>query len=357
MQDKLYILRKLAVVTVCMLVFILVGVVVVSYQSKEVVINYYGKDIYIKTMSNTVEGMLMQNNIYIDDTAIVYPSMDSFIKDNMQVMIYSENNTATINIDEYMEVTSVKYTEKYFDESQVIEFKVVEQSNTEKPRGHIATTQNGVAGLKEVAYVKRYLNGNEIESNILDEDIIKAPINQVIEIGTNLSKVSRGNTSRITAKDLAVDSNFKLYNINLSADLQRYTYNMCKRYGVNYETFLALMYTESGYNSNAISSTNDYGICQINKSNHKYLRNVLGVTDFLNPYDNIKAGVYWISRYYNSWSYMRGADEYEYNVLNSYNFGMTSYYRYLNSGNSTYSWHYAKKIIGIKNNLIKNGGI
>ena len=145
--------------------------------------------------------------------------------------------------------------------------------------------------------------------------------------------------------------------INLSSDLQRYAYNMCKKYGVNYETFLALMYTESKYNPNAVSSTNDYGICQINSSNHKYLRNVLGVTDFFNPYENIKAGVYWLARYYNSWGYMKDSPEYEYNVLNSYNFGTGAYYRYLDNGNSPYSWHYAKKIISVKNDLIKNGGI
>lgn len=357
MQDKLYILRKLAVVTICILVFFVVGLSVVTCQSKEVVVNYYGKDIYIKTMSNTIEGMLMQNNIYIDDTAIVYPSRDSFIKDNMQIMIYSENTTATINLNEYKELAANKHTEKYFVESQVIEFEVVEMSNAEKPRGLVATTQNGEAGLKEVTYVKTYVNGKEVELNVLDEDIIKEPINQVIEIGTNLHNVSRGNTSRITAKDLAVDSSFKLYNINLSSDLQRYAYNMCKKYGVNYETFLALMYTESKYNPNAVSSTNDYGICQINSSNHAYLRNVLGVTDFFNPYENIKAGVYWLARYYNSWGYMKDSPEYEYNVLNSYNFGTGAYYRYLDNGNSPYSWHYAKKIISVKNDLIKNGGI
>ena len=120
MQDKLYILRKLAVVTICILVFFVVGLSVVTCQSKEVVVNYYGKDIYIKTMSNTIEGMLMQNNIYIDDTAIVYPSRDSFIKDNMQIMIYSENTTATINLNEYKELAANKHTEKYFVDKGIL---------------------------------------------------------------------------------------------------------------------------------------------------------------------------------------------------------------------------------------------
>ena len=52
---------------------------------------------------------------------------------------------------------------------------------------------------------------------------------------------------------------------------------------------------ESGYNINAISRGGDYGLMQINKINHEWIANNLGLPDMLNPYQNIRAGVYMVS--------------------------------------------------------------
>lgn len=88
-----------------------------------------------------------------------------------------------------------------------------------------------------------------------------------------------------------------IYDIALSTDLQKYTYATCKRYGISdyYELMLALMKQESDYNANCISSTNDYGLCQINMSNYVYLNEELGVTNLLDSRQNIQCGVYMLS--------------------------------------------------------------
>ena len=88
------------------------------------------------------------------------------------------------------------------------------------------------------------------------------------------------------------------YDIPLSKDLQLYTYNKCVEYGVpeHYELVLAIMWQESNYTADLISSTDDYGIMQINPCNHSWLVDLLGPTDFLDASDNINAGVYVISK-------------------------------------------------------------
>ena len=88
------------------------------------------------------------------------------------------------------------------------------------------------------------------------------------------------------------------YDIPLSKDLQLYTYNKCVDYGIpeHYELVLAMMWQESNYTEDLISSTNDYGIMQINSCNHSWLVDLLGPTDFLDASDNINAGVYVISK-------------------------------------------------------------
>lgn len=88
------------------------------------------------------------------------------------------------------------------------------------------------------------------------------------------------------------------YDIPLSKDLQLYTYNKCVEYGIpeHYELVLAMMWQESNYTTNLVSSTDDYGIMQINSCNHTWLVDLLGPTDFLDAHDNINAGVYIISK-------------------------------------------------------------
>ena len=88
------------------------------------------------------------------------------------------------------------------------------------------------------------------------------------------------------------------YDIPLSKDLQLYTYNRCVEYGIpdHYELVLAMMWQESNYTVDLVSSTNDYGIMQINSCNHSWLVDLLGPTDFLDASDNINAGVYVISK-------------------------------------------------------------
>lgn len=88
------------------------------------------------------------------------------------------------------------------------------------------------------------------------------------------------------------------YDIPLSKDLQLYTYNKCVEYGIpdHYELVLAMMWQESNYTADLVSSTNDYGIMQINSCNHSWLVDLLGPTNFLDASDNINAGVYVISK-------------------------------------------------------------
>lgn len=92
-----------------------------------------------------------------------------------------------------------------------------------------------------------------------------------------------------------------IYDIPLSPELQEYTYNRCQELGlvspgVDYQTVLALMSKESGYTEDAVSGTGDYGIMQINTVNHEWLREELGITDFLDAEQSIDAGTEMLAR-------------------------------------------------------------
>ena len=355
-EDKIYMLRKIAVMVTCIVVFVTVGLVVVNFQSKSVTINYYGEKIQVNTMSNTVEGMLMQNGIYIDEKAIVYPNVETILEDNMEIRIYSEDKLAKLDLEAYKAEIKTGITEKLIEEIQYINYDTVQKTNAKKARGTKATLQAGTKGEKQVVYTVQYDGEKQVAKTIISETTTKEPVDKIVEVGTKVVKVSRSSATRVSASELKVDTGFKKYNINLSEDLQKYAYNMCKKYGVPYTTFLAMMKVESGFRANAKSSTG-YGICQINPANLSYLRKKIGTTNLMDPYQNIKAGAYWLSRYYKSWRDEASGDELDLHALNSYNWGEGGYRKYLKKGNNASSWYYGTKVLKTAAKLEKNGGL
>lgn len=101
--------------------------------------------------------------------------------------------------------------------------------------------------------------------------------------------------SEAPEQSIAPEPRYIYYNVPLADDLQEYTQDLCKEHGVQYELVLALMSAETDYRTNIISKTNDYGIMQINKINHERLSKTLGITDYLDPEQSIRAGIYMLS--------------------------------------------------------------
>lgn len=87
------------------------------------------------------------------------------------------------------------------------------------------------------------------------------------------------------------------YRFDMPAEWQDYLWEQCAAYGITeyYELLLAQSYHESAWDPNAVSKSNDYGLMQINKCNHEWLSETLGVTDFFDPYQSIDCGVYMMS--------------------------------------------------------------
>lgn len=89
--------------------------------------------------------------------------------------------------------------------------------------------------------------------------------------------------------DIVTDGNL------LDHDLQVTMQACCEEYGVPYALALAVADVESRFDPDAASSTNDYGLMQINKVNHRWLLEQ-GI-DPMTPAGNIEAGVLFLSDY------------------------------------------------------------
>lgn len=106
------------------------------------------------------------------------------------------------------------------------------------------------------------------------------------------------------------------YDVPLDFEVQDYLFKQCEKYDVPVELVLALIKKESNFKANAISRTNDYGLMQINKVNHKSLKKELGVTDFLDAKQNILCGVYILS------GHLKSVDGDIHKALMQYQFGI-----------------------------------
>jgi hypothetical protein len=95
------------------------------------------------------------------------------------------------------------------------------------------------------------------------------------------------------------DPTVQKYDIPLGYELQEQTYYTCEKYDSTkyYQLMLAVMWQESNFTIDRVSPTQDYGLMQINRGNHAYLREQLDIVDFLDPFQNIDAGVYVLAGY------------------------------------------------------------
>lgn len=89
--------------------------------------------------------------------------------------------------------------------------------------------------------------------------------------------------------DIVTDGNL------LDYDLQVTMQACCEEYSVPYALALAVADVESRFDPDAASSTNDYGLMQINQVNHGWLLEQ-GI-DPMTPAGNIEAGVLFLSDY------------------------------------------------------------
>lgn len=132
----------------------------------------------------------------------------------------------------------------------------------------------------------------------------------------------------------------KIYkSIPLDKNLQEYTWQLCIYLGMPecYETCLAIMWQGTHFDSTLVSSTDDYGLMQINKCNIKSMQDLLGVTDIMQIDQNICSGVYIFYLNYKQFNCDISA------ALMAYNLGPQATSKLIADG--IYSTNYSRSVI------------
>lgn len=327
-EDKAYILRKVLTVLSLVLIFATAGLLAITTQLKTITFNYYGNVKSIKTLASSVDAFLLQNNISLNESAIIEPQAGARITNGMTITV-STTRADAIDIEKIREsyapvVASVK------EEIQAIPFEEEKVDNADRESGETEVLQEGVEGSKAISYIVKTSNNQVIQKNEIKAEVIQEAQNRVVEVGTKVSRSSLVSSIYTTP----VDGGFISYNIDFPAEYQHYAYNLCQRYGIDYSLFIAIMFVESRFQPNASNGGMYIGLCQVAASHLPNLSSKLGISDLYDPYDNMTAGAYLLSYYINA----NGSIE---SGLASYGGG----YSYVNLALST------------RERLIANGGL
>lgn len=164
-----------------------------------------------------------------------------------------------------------------------------------------------------------------ISSIVEQENLIASPTIEIVSQTEVMStpgesivkeiEISSQETSSEFASEMVVESEvasnkqFIIEDLPLSVELQEYTYELCVKYEAPsnfYYLMLALMERESSFDVNAISDynsngTRDYGICQLNSKYHDYYTELYGITDFMDPKQNIYCALRILLDYYSDY--------------------------------------------------------
>lgn len=130
--------------------------------------------------------------------------------------------------------------------------------------------------------------------------------------------------------------------VPMDAELQKHVYQVAQEYGLDWTLLMAIIQKESRFKADAISATDDYGLMQINHINHGWLSVETGVNNFLDPYQNVRAGAYMLKQLF---------DKYQdpHMALMAYNMGESGAAEWWNQG--VYTSQYSRAVISIQREM------
>ena len=119
------------------------------------------------------------------------------------------HNKNPINIEEILkENTEHKIEEEMVLDEIDLEYTTEYRNNDSIPKGTIQVLQEGRDGRQNAIIIRKYENGELISEELVAENLIKASINKIVEVGTGVGtnnyKPKEGDTVYVTSNLLAV---------------------------------------------------------------------------------------------------------------------------------------------------------
>lgn len=247
--------RDFLIVFLAVVLSVSAGIGVFFYLKRDVLINDDGKVIALKTMKTTVKDVLDQSGVILKPEDYISMPLDgelkrfkenkilikravpvSFLVDGGEIGIMTYHETVRdailhspvrLNSRDRLEGTSlddkivagmkiriVRVNEKYIAEELPVPYRTVTRENNSMDKGQERVVKEGKEGIREKLYRIVMEDGREILRELVNDAIVSAPIDKIIEYGTILNhKTARGDVIRykkvLNMKATAYTASFK----------------------------------------------------------------------------------------------------------------------------------------------------
>ena len=203
-------LKKILILSIIVIFAFSVVAFASNNSIKTVTVKYSnGEKTQVITSKSKVSEILEENHILLLPEEYIYPSLDSELEENAEIIISTEEikNQEKATVEEVLQLDSIlEDYEPIVEKIEVVQEEIPYETITKDVSGGAASTQNevitpGENGIKEVTYKVKYKNNIEIERTEISSVVIKEPVAKVVQIqvkslsrySTRTSAVSYGN--------------------------------------------------------------------------------------------------------------------------------------------------------------------
>lgn len=209
---SLSIIKRIVLMIILLICLLTLGVVGSNLNINCIKIVFDDSEITVMTSKTKVSEILEENKIIVLDDEFVCPDIDSEIDVTKTITISKTEKQTVIVSEEVEKMTTnqilgayVTVTEKIIVEQEEIPFetitKDVSNSDTETTD---RVVQEGQNGLKNVTYKVRYQNEEEIDRAFISEEIVKEPVDKIIQIYSKVTNRSSARDTQIVATSAAI---------------------------------------------------------------------------------------------------------------------------------------------------------
>ncbi len=139
---------------------------------------------------NTLEGYTPSMNIYVQDgtkETVGYLVKEGTVDDvlnQLGIELGNEDSTSiplTDPIHEYDTLTINRITYRDETKQSSLPFEVIDQSTSQSNISGTYVSQDGIDGVQENTYRVKYLNDCEVDRELVSQNVVKNPVNQIIQ--------------------------------------------------------------------------------------------------------------------------------------------------------------------------------
>lgn len=200
------------IISISLIIIFVMGIAVAATNFKltsvkVILANNY--EMTVLTTKTKISEILLENHIALLEDEVVTPNLQEEISDNKTIIITKKDDSikTTDKVEETVKIEEIvenydKIVEKIVVEDVEIPYETITKDVS---KGASSTKENivkkGVNGLKKVTYKIKYKNDVEIERVEIASEIIRQPVNKIVEINKKVTDRSLTEPRTVTSNN------------------------------------------------------------------------------------------------------------------------------------------------------------